>query len=133
MARICREESRDMALGPIRDERNWRSTCPISSSLDALGDKWSLLVVRDLFMHGTRTFSEFRESPERIATNILADRCRMLTSLGIIERVNPGGKARNNAYRLSPSGMALYPVLEELTKWSQSHLKEYHEDMIDIA
>ena len=113
------------------DDLDWRSVCSITSGLDVLGDKWSLLIVRDLIAHGTRTYSEFRESPEHVATNILASRLRLLTSLGIIERSNPDGAARNNAYRLTPSGAALRPVLEELGKWAQHHLREYHPDMVD--
>jgi len=110
---------------------DWRSVCSITSGLDVLGDKWSLLIVRDLISHGTRTSSEFRESPEHVSTNILADRLRLLTSIGIIERTNPDGVARNNAYRLTPSGAALRPVLEEIGKWSQTYLKQFHSDMVD--
>jgi len=111
-------------------EFDWRSVCSITSGLDVLGDKWSLLIVRDLIAHGTRTYSEFRESPEHVATNILAARLRLLTSLGIIERTKPDG-ARNNGYRLTPSGAALRPVLEELGKWAQTHLKQYHSTMVN--
>jgi DNA-binding HxlR family transcriptional regulator len=110
---------------------DWRSVCSITSGLDVLGDKWSLLIVRDLIAHGTRTYSEFRESPEHVATNILAARLRLLTSLGIIERTNPDGAARNNAYRLTPSGAALRPVLVELGKWAQTYLKQYHSEMVN--
>jgi DNA-binding HxlR family transcriptional regulator len=110
---------------------DWRSVCSITSGLDVLGDKWSLLIVRDLISHGTRTYSEFRESAEHVSTNILADRLRLLTSLGIIERANPLGAARNNAYRLTPSGAALRPVLEEIGRWSQTYLKQFHSDMVN--
>jgi DNA-binding HxlR family transcriptional regulator len=110
---------------------DWRSKCSIASCLDVLGDKWSLLIVRDLISHGTRTYSEFRESPEHVSTNILADRLRLLTALGIIERTNPEAAARNNAYRLTPSGLELRPVLEELGHWSQKYLKQYHSEMVN--
>jgi DNA-binding HxlR family transcriptional regulator len=119
-------------MQPGGDEVGWRSVCPISSGLDVLGDKWSLLIVRDLISHGTRTFSEFRQSPEHISSNILAARLRLLTSLGIIERTNPDGVARNNAFHLTPSGAALRPVLEQLGKWSQTHLKQHHSEIVDI-
>lgn len=111
---------------------HWRSECPISSGLDVIGDKWSLLVVRDLISHGTRTYSELLDSPEGVATNVLAARLRLLASLGIIERVNPDGAARNNAYRLTKAGKSLRPVLESLARWSQNHLKELHPEMVDI-
>ncbi|MFZ4518005.1 MAG: winged helix-turn-helix transcriptional regulator [Microthrixaceae bacterium] len=110
---------------------DWRSVCSIASGLDVLGDRWSLIIVRDLIAHGSRTYSQFRESPEHVASNILAARLRLLTSLGIIERTNPDGAARNNAYRLTPSGAALRPVLEELGRWAQEYLKPYHPDMVD--
>ena len=121
-----------MNADPAPDALDWRSVCPISSGLDVLGDKWSLLIVRDLISNGTRTFSEFLESPEHVSTNILAARLRLLTSIGIIERVNPNAAARNNAYRLTPGGLALRPVLEELGKWSQVHLKTLHSEIVDI-
>ncbi|MEI6623566.1 MAG: helix-turn-helix domain-containing protein [Actinomycetes bacterium] len=121
-----------MSTDPDPDTLDWRSVCPISSGLDVLGDKWSLLIVRDLISHGTRTFSEFLESPEHVSTNILTARLRLLTSVGIIERVNPDAAARNNAYRLTPRGLALRPVLEELGKWSQVHLKSFHSEIVDI-
>ena len=120
-----------MGTSSDNGDLDWRSACSIASGLDVLGDKWSLLIVRDLIAHGTRTYSEFRESPEHVSTNILADRLRLLTALGIIERTDPDGVARNNAYRLTPSGAALRPVLEELGKWSQTHLRPFHADMVD--
>ena len=111
---------------------DWRSVCPISSGLDILGDKWSLLIVRDLHSHGSLTYSEFLEAPEHIATNILAARLRLLTLVGVIERTDPRAAARNNAYRLTKSGKALRPVVEELGKWSEAYLKTLHTDMVEI-
>ena len=111
------------------DEMVWRSGCPISSALDVLGDKWSLLIIRDLLICGTRTYSDFRESPEGIATNILAARLKLLAGLELIERVNPGRAARGNAYQLTERGAALRPALREFFSWSQQHLGEFHPDM----
>ncbi|MFT7597437.1 MAG: DNA-binding HxlR family transcriptional regulator [Acidimicrobiales bacterium] len=111
----------------------WRSQCPVTSALDVIGDKWSLLIVRDLLIFGTRTYSDFRESPERISTNILAARLKLLTSAEIIERTNPEGVARNNAFKLTTSGEALRPVVEGVANWSQTHLKQYHPDMHDLS
>jgi hypothetical protein len=121
-----------MSTDPELSSLDWRSVCPISSGLDILGDKWSLLIVRDLIAHGTRTYSEFLESPERVSTNILAARLRLLSSLEIIERTDPNAAARNNAYRLTARGAALRPVLEELGKWSQVHLKPYNTEIVNI-
>jgi DNA-binding HxlR family transcriptional regulator len=120
-----------MKSGVNNKNLEWRSVCSIASGLDILGDKWSLLIVRDLIEHGTRTYTEFGESPERVATNILASRLRILTDLGIVERTNPNASARNNAYQLTASGLALRPVLEEMGKWAQKFLKPFHPDMVN--
>jgi len=108
----------------------WRSSCPIASGLDILGDKWSLIIVRDLIQNSSRTYTEFAESPEGISTNILASRLKWLETLWIIERLNPEKSPRNNAYRLTERGLALRPVLEELGKWSQVHLKELNPSIV---
>ena len=121
-----------MSTDPDPEILDWRSVCPISSGLDILGDKWSLLIVRDLIVHGTRTYSEFLEAPEHVSTNILANRLKLLSSVGIIERTNPNAAARNNAYRLTESGKELRPVLEALGKWSHSHLKTFHHDIVSL-
>ena len=120
-----------METNSDKTERDWRSVCSITSGLDILGDKWSLLIVRDLIAHGTRTYTEFGESPEHVATNILASRLRILSEMGIVERINPDGTARNNAYQLTPSGAALRPVLEAVGTWAQTFLKPFHPDMVD--
>ena len=111
---------------------DWRSVCPISSALDVLGDKWSLLIVRDLIMHGPRTYSQLLESPERISTNILASRLELLACLKLVERVNPDASSRNNAYRLTEGGSAIRPVLEELGKWAGTHLYNFHANIVGM-
>ncbi len=99
-----------------------RSECPISCSLDILGDKWTLLVVRDL-LDGKTRFSQFERSPEGIPTNILTDRLRRLESAGLVERVKPPDGARL-VYRLTPMGRDLRPVLLDLAAWGNRHLDE---------
>jgi DNA-binding HxlR family transcriptional regulator len=113
------------------NDLDWRSLCPVACCLDVLGDRWSLLIVRDLIIHETRTDSEFRGSLEHVTTNILAHRLRLLTSLGIIERTNPEGAARTTAYRLTPSGAAPRLALKEFAKWAQTYLKPRHSDMVN--
>ena len=111
----------------------WRSVCPIGSALDVVGDRWSLLIIRDLLIHGSRTYSEFLGSKEQISTNILAARLELLTCLNLIERVNPQAGPRNNAYRLTESGAALRPVLEALGRWAHTHLSAFHSDMVGLS
>lgn len=120
-------------MGTNINEPKWRSACPVSSSLDVLGDKWTMLIIRDLIIHGPRTYSDFLESSEHISTNILAVRLKLLTRLRLIERINPQATARNNAFRLTESGEALRPVVEVLAKWAQTHLKEFHTEIIDVV
>ena len=115
-----------------KESLEWRSVCPIASGLDLVGDKWSLVIIRDLLQHETRTYSQFCESPEGISTNILAARLKLLASLGLIEHLDPSRSARNNAYRLTPSGAALRPVLEELGRWSHTYMKDLHPEMVSL-
>jgi DNA-binding HxlR family transcriptional regulator len=99
----------------------FRSTCPISSALDIFGDKWSLLVVRDLMFNQKKTYGEFLESEEKIATNILADRLMMLEAGGIIlKEKHPESKAKI-LYRLTEKGIDLVPALVEIILWSEKH------------
>ena len=93
---------------------DWRSVCPISSALDVIGDKWSLLIIRDLIIHGPRTYSELLKSPEHIATNILAARLDLLVGLKLIQRVKLQASQRNNAFQLTESGAELRPILMAL-------------------
>jgi len=116
----------------IDSEIDWRSVCPISSALDVLGDKWSLLIIRDLIVHGPRTYSELLKSPEHISTNILAARLDLLVGLKLIQRVNPEASQRNNAFQLTKSGAELRPILIALGGWAQVHLKHFHADILGI-
>lgn len=110
----------------------WRSNCPVSCALDVLGDKWSLLIVRDLMFHGQRTYSEFGESPEKIATNILSSRLKLLAQMQLIARVDPEGSARGNAYELTERGNALKPVLMAYGEWAYANLKEFNDHMVAV-
>jgi DNA-binding HxlR family transcriptional regulator len=98
-----------------------RSGCPVSASLDIFGDRWSLLIIRDMMVRGYRTFREFERSGERIATNILADRLQRLQASGIL-LVEPAAEDGRSAYYcLTPKGIALAPVLLELLIWAAHH------------
>jgi DNA-binding HxlR family transcriptional regulator len=95
-----------------------RSRCPISISLETFGDRWSLLVVRDLMFKGMRTFKEFAAAGEGIATNVLAERLERLERAGIIARATDPADARRVLYHLTDKGMALAPVLIEMVIWA---------------
>jgi DNA-binding HxlR family transcriptional regulator len=98
-----------------------RSGCPVSISLERFGDRWSLLIIRDLMVRGYRTFKEFLQSGEGIATNVLADRLRSLEAAGIISAEPDATDARRIHYRLTEKGIDLAPVLLELLLWAARH------------
>lgn len=98
-----------------------RSGCPVSISLEVFGDRWSLLVIRDLMVRGFRTFREFQEAGEGIATNILADRLRKLEAAGIICTEADPADGRKLNYRLTEKGIDLAPLLLDLLIWGARH------------
>jgi DNA-binding HxlR family transcriptional regulator len=108
---------------PAKSTSNQRSACPVSMSLDILGDRWSLLIVRDLMVRGYRTFKQFQESGEGIASNILADRLRKLESAKILVPEAEEIDGRKINYRLTERGIDLAPVLLDLLIWGARHEK----------
>jgi DNA-binding HxlR family transcriptional regulator len=106
-----------LANMPGKPRSHHRSGCPVSISLEMLGDRWSLLIVRDLMVRGFRTFKEFQESGEGIASNILADRLQKLGNSGIITGETEPTDGRRVNYRLTRKGIDLAPVVLELLIW----------------
>lgn len=106
------------------DNRNRRSNCPISFSLDLIGDSWSLLIVRDIVFAGKRTFGEFLASDEGIARNILTNRLSRLEAQGLITKKPHPSDKRKDLYELTESGLDLIPVLLELSAWGAKHEPE---------
>jgi len=100
-----------------------RSDCPLSIGLEIFGDKWTLLILRDLMFKGLRTFKEFQESGERIASNILADRLQRLQNQGLVTGERSAHDARIVTYRPTPKGLDLLPVLVEIVLWSARYEK----------
>jgi DNA-binding HxlR family transcriptional regulator len=98
-----------------------RSGCPVSISLERFGDRWSLLIIRDLMVRGFRTFREFQRSGEGIASNILADRLRKLETAGILTTESETSDRRKVNYRLTEKGIDLAPLLLELLIWGARH------------
>jgi DNA-binding HxlR family transcriptional regulator len=98
-----------------------RSRCPLNASVEMLGDRWSLLIIRDIMLLGYRTFKEFLNSHERIATNILADRLKRLAKYGIISAAPDPKDGRRLLYSLTPKGLGLAPVLTEMVLWAAEH------------
>ena len=98
-----------------------RSDCPVNYAIEYLGDKWTLLVIRDLVFEGKRYYKEFLSSKEGVATNVLSDRLKRLESIGIIESKVDEKRKTQKVYSLTDKGMDLIPVLVELILWSAKH------------
>lgn len=100
-----------------------RSKCPLNVSVEILGDRWSLLVIRDLMFKGAHSFKDFMDGGEGIATNILADRLDQLVTQGMIRKVRMAADGRKYVYRLTEKGIDLAPVLLEMIVWGARYEK----------
>lgn len=98
-----------------------RSTCPISTSLDVLGDKWTLLILRDMVFAGKSTYGQFLQSVEKMATNVLADRLAVLEAQGILTKAVAADKKSKFTYRLTEKGVDIVPIIVELVLWGAKH------------
>lgn len=98
-----------------------RSTCPISTALEFVGDRWTLLVIRDLMFAGKRHFREFLQSEEAISSNVLADRLNALLQSGIVTKSGDPTHAQKAVYSLTEKGLELLPVLVAMSAWTQKH------------
>ncbi|MBA4142678.1 MAG: helix-turn-helix transcriptional regulator [Nitrosospira sp.] len=97
-----------------------RSSCPITNGLDIFGDRWTLLIIRDLIL-GKRRYQDLISSPENIASNILADRLRRLETAGLVTRRAYQQKPERHEYFLTEKGRDLKPVLEAISQWAKKH------------
>jgi DNA-binding HxlR family transcriptional regulator len=101
-----------------------RSPCPIACSLDLIGDRWTLLVIRDMMFFSKQRFEEFLESPEGISTNILASRLKALEEMGLIEKQPYSNHPRRMNYHLTERGKSLRPILKAITAWGLKHIAD---------
>ncbi len=108
-----------------KKENIFRSDCPISSALDLFGDKWSLLIIRDLVYFKERTFKDFSNAAERISSARLADRLCKLDVLGLIKKSNHPTNKKVFIYSLTEKGLDLFPVIAEYVRWSNKYLNNH--------
>jgi DNA-binding HxlR family transcriptional regulator len=99
-----------------------RSICPVANTLDLIGDKWTLLVVRDMLLLGKHRFGELLGSDEGIPTNILTDRLRRLEKGGILRKRAYSRQPTRYEYRLTTKGTELFPILREMVRWANRHI-----------
>lgn len=100
------------------------SSCAIAAALDTFGDRWSMLVLRDILYHGKSTYSEFLASPEGISTNILADRLKKLEAAGLIKRKAYQSNPVRYAYQPTKKAKGVKPVLKAAGKWGAKNVKK---------
>ncbi len=103
--------------------RESRSPCPIATTLDILGDRWSLVIVRDMML-GKKRFAEFLDSPEAITTSVLSDRLSAMESSGLVERKPYQKRPPRYEYLLTDKGQALLPVLQEVCRWANKTMPD---------
>ena len=107
-----------------------RSGCPLNASVEMLGDRWSLLILRDMMLRGFHSYRQFLDSYEGIATNILADRLKRLIAHGIVTTQEDSADGRRLIYVLTPKGLDLAPVLTEMVLWAAKHEKTENQALI---
>ncbi len=98
----------------------FRSSCPLSNILDLVGDRWSLILIRDIFI-GRNTYMEFLKSPEKISTNVLVNRTKKLREYGLIDFKRDKIDSKIKYYYLTDKGMNLYPILIEMSLWTKKN------------
>lgn len=110
-------------------KKKFRSHCPISSTLDLLGDKWSLLIVRDMLIFGKKTYKEFSLSTEGIATGILASRLKQLEAFGVISKRKLPDNQKENIYLLTEKGIDLAPIIIDIALWGDKYMGEHNPEV----
>lgn len=101
---------------------HFRSGCPINLGIEVFGDKWTLLIIRDIMFAGKRHFREFLASDEAISSNILADRLTMLVQVGILTRAEDPSHRLKAIYSLTEKGIDLLPILAQISRWSRTYM-----------
>ena len=108
-------------------KKEFRSGCPVSSSLDVVGDKWSLLIIRDMLVKHKKTFKQMSYSYEKIAPSILSARLKLLESYKLIFKTKVPDNKKENIYLLTEKGIHLTPIIIEFSLWGNSNMREFNE------
>jgi DNA-binding HxlR family transcriptional regulator len=111
----------------MKMKKKFRSGCPISSALDIVGDKWSLLIIRDMLVKHKKTFKEISNSDEKIAPSILSARLKLLESYKLIFKTKVPDNKKENIYLLTEKGIRLTPIIVEFSLWGNSNIREFNE------
>lgn len=114
-------------------KKKFRSGCPLATTLDIVGDKWSLLIVRDMLFQGKKTFKDFSASPEKIAPGILSSRLKWLEENELITKQKLPDNQKENIYLLTEKGIELAPIITEIILWSDKNLRVQNAEMFSIT
>lgn len=109
----------------------FKCNCPFTSALDLIGDKWLLIIIKQMIIEGKETFKEFMDSEEAIASNILSSKLKYLEEVGIIIKTQLPDNKKTYHYLLTPKGTALLPILIELALYSDKHLRDIHPTIVN--
>ena len=114
-------------------KNKFRSSCPVASALDIIGDKWSLLIIRDMLLGHKKTFKEISDSEEAIAPSILSARLKLLESFELITKRKLPDNLKENIYLLTEKGIALAPMLTEIILFSDKNFRQFNRKMLSIS
>lgn len=107
----------------------FRSSCPVTSAVDIIGDRWTLVIIKLMLIQHCHTFKDISESEERIAPNILSSRLKSMLSLDLIIKTHPPNNKKVNIYHLTEKGLSISPIVYDLMAWSNNYLRDDHTDM----
>lgn len=108
---------------------DFRCNCPVTTALDILGDKWMLVIIKQMLIEGKETFKDFTESDESVASNILSTKLKLLEDVGLITKNKLPNNKKTNIYLLTEKALALTPVIVELASWSDKYLRSLNPSM----
>ena len=111
-------------------ENLFRCKCPVTSAVDIVGDRWTLVIIKLMLIQHCHTFKDISESEEGIAPNILSSRLKTMLSLDLITKTHPPGNKKVNIYHLTEKGLSLSPIIYDLMAWSDTYLRDDHTTMI---
>lgn len=114
----------------VNIKEKFRCSCPITSALDIIGDKWTLVIIKQMLLEGKKTFKAFSESDEAIASNILASRLKMLEEFKMISKEKLPHNKKTNIYVLTEKGLGLVPAIIELTIWTYGNIGEFNPTLV---
>ena len=118
------------------EQEQYRSDCPVNFALEIFGDKWSLLIIRDIIRYHKQTYGEFLSSDEKISSNILADRLQRFVQVGILKKTLDKNDKRRDIYKLTQKGIDLYPIMLEIILWGikyNQEVDEYYRPMLPLV